>query len=78
MNRAPDTRRQRNRRRLVFVVTMTLVVVGSLFARPAEPLAASAGVLRAALPLKVTIPVQRPEMGAAGPKAPAGTHERAA
>lgn len=43
MNRAPDTRRQRNRRRLVFVVATALVVVGSLFARPAEPLAASAG-----------------------------------
>jgi UDP-GlcNAc:undecaprenyl-phosphate GlcNAc-1-phosphate transferase len=41
-------------------------------------LAASVGVLRAALPLKVTIPVQRPEMGADGPKAPAGTQERAA
>jgi UDP-GlcNAc:undecaprenyl-phosphate GlcNAc-1-phosphate transferase len=41
-------------------------------------LVASVGVLRAAFPLKVTFPVQRPEMGADGPKAPAGTQERAA
>jgi UDP-GlcNAc:undecaprenyl-phosphate GlcNAc-1-phosphate transferase len=41
-------------------------------------LVASVGVLRAAFPLKVTFPVQRPEMGADGPRAPAGTQERAA
>ena len=41
MNRAPDTRRQRNQRRIVFVIVATLAAVGSMFAERAEPVAAS-------------------------------------
>lgn len=41
MNRAPDTRRQRNRRRLVFVMVATLATIGSLVASPAGPVAAT-------------------------------------
>jgi uncharacterized protein YkwD len=42
MNRAPDTRHQRQRRRLVFIVIATLAAIGSLLATPTAPVAASA------------------------------------
>ena len=42
MKRAPDTRRQRNRNRVVFVIVATLAAVGSLLWQRSEPVAASA------------------------------------
>jgi len=42
MHRAPDTRRQRNRRRVIFVVVATLASIASLVWRPPEPAAATA------------------------------------
>jgi hypothetical protein len=41
MQPAPDTRRPRHARRLVFAVVATLAVAGSLITRPAEPAAAT-------------------------------------
>jgi len=43
MHRAPDTRRQRNRRRIAFVIVATLAAVGSLLWSPPEPAAATGG-----------------------------------
>jgi uncharacterized protein YkwD len=41
MNRAPDTRRQRNQRRVVFVIVAALAAIGSMLANPSRPVAAS-------------------------------------
>ena len=43
MNRAPESRRQRNRNRVVFVIVATLAAVGSLLWQRPDPVAASAG-----------------------------------
>ena len=43
MHRAPDTRRQRNRDRVVFVIVATLATIGSLLWHRSDPASASAG-----------------------------------